>query len=172
MINFDAPEDRDSYVHRVGRTGRAGRRGIGISFVLADQAKEVRRMAHDLGLSREFGSVAGDEPTGRGTARPSARRSSNRDRGKDSTGADVAVPKRKPDDDRRHAARRWTCEGCGVSVGRIDGESVPAARELGQQRRRRSSASPAGAPARETALWMSIPSGSTIEDRAEPGVRG
>ena len=64
VINFDAPEDRDSYVHRVGRTGRAGRRGIGISFVLADQASEVRRMAHDLGLSREFGSVAGAEPTG------------------------------------------------------------------------------------------------------------
>ena len=54
VINFDAPGDRDSYVHRVGRTGRAGRRGTGISFVLADQADEVRRMAGDLGLSREF----------------------------------------------------------------------------------------------------------------------
>ena len=50
VINFDAPGDRDSYVHRVGRTGRAGRRGTGTSFVLADQAEEVRRMAGDLGL--------------------------------------------------------------------------------------------------------------------------
>jgi len=79
VINFDAPEDRDSYVHRVGRTGRAGRRGIGISFVLADQAKEVRRMAHDLGLSREFGSVAGDEPTG--TRHGSAKRSPQQQQG-------------------------------------------------------------------------------------------
>ena len=34
VINFDAPEDRDAYVHRVGRTGRAGRSGTGITFVL------------------------------------------------------------------------------------------------------------------------------------------
>jgi ATP-dependent RNA helicase RhlE len=54
VVNFDAPEDRDSYVHRVGRTGRAGQRGTGISFVLADQAEEVRRMARSLGLTREF----------------------------------------------------------------------------------------------------------------------
>jgi superfamily II DNA/RNA helicase len=61
VINFDAPGDRDAYVHRIGRTGRAGRRGTGISFVLADQADEVRRMARDLGLAREF-SGAGGEP--------------------------------------------------------------------------------------------------------------
>ncbi len=54
VVNFDAPGDTDSYVHRIGRTGRAGRRGTGISYVLADQTDEVRRMAGDLGLSREF----------------------------------------------------------------------------------------------------------------------
>ena len=59
VINYDAPADRDSYVHRVGRTGRAGRTGTGISFVLADQADEVRRMAGDLGLAREFNGAEG-----------------------------------------------------------------------------------------------------------------
>jgi superfamily II DNA/RNA helicase len=54
VINFDAPEDRDSYVHRIGRTGRAGREGEGISFVLADQRREMRRIARDLGLDKEF----------------------------------------------------------------------------------------------------------------------
>jgi len=67
VINFDAPGDRDSYVHRVGRTGRAGRRGAGTSFVLSDQAAEMRRIARDLGLSREFdqslGHVAGEKQT-------------------------------------------------------------------------------------------------------------
>ncbi|MGN6588292.1 MAG: DEAD/DEAH box helicase [Solirubrobacterales bacterium] len=51
VINYDAPEDREAYVHRVGRTGRAGRTGTGISFVLADQAGEMRQIASSLGLN-------------------------------------------------------------------------------------------------------------------------
>jgi superfamily II DNA/RNA helicase len=54
VINFDAPPDSDVYVHRVGRTGRAGRTGAGVSFVLPDQASDMRRIANDLGLTREF----------------------------------------------------------------------------------------------------------------------
>ena len=54
VINFDAPGDRDAYVHRVGRTGRAGQAGAGVSFVLGDQRDEMRRIAHDLGLQSEF----------------------------------------------------------------------------------------------------------------------
>ncbi len=54
VVNFDVPGDRDSYVHRVGRTGRAGRTGAGTSFVLTDQAAEMRRIAKDLGLIQEF----------------------------------------------------------------------------------------------------------------------
>jgi superfamily II DNA/RNA helicase len=50
VINYDAPEDREAYVHRIGRTGRAGRTGTGISFVLADQAEEMRRITASLGL--------------------------------------------------------------------------------------------------------------------------
>jgi ATP-dependent RNA helicase RhlE len=51
VINYDAPEDREAYVHRVGRTGRAGRTGTGISFVLAEQAEEMRRITTSLGLT-------------------------------------------------------------------------------------------------------------------------
>ena len=75
VINFDAPGDQDAYTHRIGRTGRAGARGAGISFVLADQVGEMSRIARDLGLAREFdlGRPAG---TGRtetaSTPRPSS----------------------------------------------------------------------------------------------------
>ncbi len=55
VINYDAPEDREAYVHRIGRTGRAGRTGTGISFFLADQAEDMRRIAAGLGLGSEFG---------------------------------------------------------------------------------------------------------------------
>ena len=54
VINFDAPDDRDAYVHRVGRTGRAGRSGVGITFVLGDQARDVGRIAGDLSLQSQF----------------------------------------------------------------------------------------------------------------------
>jgi ATP-dependent RNA helicase RhlE len=59
VVNFDAPGDREAYVHRIGRTGRAGRTGTGISFVLGDQKADMRRIARDLGLSSEF-DRAGD----------------------------------------------------------------------------------------------------------------
>lgn len=54
VINFDVPEDEDTFVHRVGRTGRAGSDGVGISFVMADQARDMWKIAKSLGLSREF----------------------------------------------------------------------------------------------------------------------
>src|SRR4051812_45082641 len=54
VINFDAPADSDTYVHRIGRTGRAGSTGVGITFFKPDEAKDVRRMARDLGLGTTF----------------------------------------------------------------------------------------------------------------------
>ena len=41
-------------MHRVGRTGRAGATGIGITFVGAEQAKDLGRIATDLRLHTEF----------------------------------------------------------------------------------------------------------------------
>jgi len=54
VINFDPPADSDGYIHRVGRTGRAGRTGVGITFVGADQAHEVGQIAGQLKLHEEF----------------------------------------------------------------------------------------------------------------------
>jgi superfamily II DNA/RNA helicase len=33
VINYDAPESYDDYIHRIGRTGRAGKRGVALTFV-------------------------------------------------------------------------------------------------------------------------------------------
>jgi superfamily II DNA/RNA helicase len=54
VINYDAPADREGYVHRVGRTGRAGRRGVGVTFVEHEQARDVHRIAQGQGLEKEF----------------------------------------------------------------------------------------------------------------------
>src|SRR5690606_3055017 len=42
VINFDLPNEPESYVHRIGRTGRAGRSGIAISFCASDERPYLR----------------------------------------------------------------------------------------------------------------------------------
>jgi ATP-dependent RNA helicase RhlE len=72
VINFDPPEDRDGYVHRIGRTGRAGRTGVGVTFVGAEQARDVERIAAELRLDREFAETELSTP-----ARPGRSRNGN-----------------------------------------------------------------------------------------------
>jgi ATP-dependent RNA helicase RhlE len=55
VINYDAPGAREDYVHRVGRTARAGASGVGITFVMDDQAREVAKIASSLGLEHGLG---------------------------------------------------------------------------------------------------------------------
>lgn len=40
-INYDLPTDADSYLHRVGRAGRFGTKGVSISFVSSDEDQNV-----------------------------------------------------------------------------------------------------------------------------------
>jgi ATP-dependent RNA helicase RhlE len=54
VINYDMPATRDDYVHRVGRTARAGASGVGVTFVLHEQAREFAGMVGELGLHREL----------------------------------------------------------------------------------------------------------------------
>ncbi len=50
VINFDPPQDSETYVHRIGRTGRAGRTGIGITLLAPHQQDDVTQLAGHLGL--------------------------------------------------------------------------------------------------------------------------
>ena len=78
VINFDAPGDRDAYVHRVGRTGRAGRTGVGVTFVAPDQASDIGKIASSLSLHGEFAESG--LPTGRQSDERSSRRGSRNGR--------------------------------------------------------------------------------------------
>ncbi len=44
VINYDLPEDVENYVHRIGRTGRAGCKGRAISFATPDQSADVKNI--------------------------------------------------------------------------------------------------------------------------------
>jgi ATP-dependent RNA helicase RhlE len=54
VINYDPPSDDIGYVHRVGRTARAGATGIGVTLVTPEQQGDVSRMAARLKLADEF----------------------------------------------------------------------------------------------------------------------
>jgi superfamily II DNA/RNA helicase len=55
VINFDPPVDSETYVHRIGRTGRAGAKGIGITLVAPAEHQDVSRIAATLGLTHGLG---------------------------------------------------------------------------------------------------------------------
>ncbi len=44
VINYDLPDDASDYVHRIGRTARAGSAGLAIAFATPDQSKHIRNI--------------------------------------------------------------------------------------------------------------------------------
>lgn len=64
VINYDPPQDHKDYVHRVGRTARAGRSGTGVTLVTSKQQADVSIVASELNLKLEF------EAEGLKTSRP------------------------------------------------------------------------------------------------------
>ena len=86
VINFDAPPDSESYVHRIGRTGRAGVKGIGITLVGPAEVGDVRKLADHLGLEHGLGlGQAHGRPSGQRPSRPGGRSGSGAGRGRSRT---------------------------------------------------------------------------------------
>jgi len=62
VINFDLPHVPEDYVHRIGRTGRAGTTGNAISLVCADEAKQLRDIERVIKKPLERVEIEGFEP--------------------------------------------------------------------------------------------------------------
>lgn len=62
VVNYDLPRSADDYLHRIGRTGRAGESGVAVSFISAGTETHFRLIEkrHHLRLPRE--QIAGFEP--------------------------------------------------------------------------------------------------------------
>lgn len=54
VIQFHPPRDTDTYVHRSGRTGRAGAKGISVVLFQQNQARDIVRMERSLGHGFKF----------------------------------------------------------------------------------------------------------------------
>jgi superfamily II DNA/RNA helicase len=62
VVNYDLPRSPNDYVHRIGRTGRAGASGVAISFVSAGTAAHFRLIEKRQGMALPREQVAGFEP--------------------------------------------------------------------------------------------------------------
>jgi ATP-dependent RNA helicase RhlE len=82
VINYDIPATRDDYVHRIGRTARAGASGVGVTLVTHDQKRELAGMIGGLGLHRELElgglSASSNSKSKRPDQRPGAPRNRRR----------------------------------------------------------------------------------------------
>jgi ATP-dependent RNA helicase RhlE len=63
VINYDLPRSATDYIHRIGRTGRAGASGLAISFVSSATEPHFRLIEKRQGLSVPREHIAGFEPT-------------------------------------------------------------------------------------------------------------
>jgi len=63
VVNFDLPRSAVDYVHRIGRTGRAGETGLAVSLVSAEALAHWRLISKRHGLKLDLEHIAGFEPT-------------------------------------------------------------------------------------------------------------
>ncbi len=69
-INYDLPMQPEDYVHRIGRTGRAGRDGSAFTLAVHSERHKVRRIEHFIGYTIQSDVIAGLEPQRTPSARP------------------------------------------------------------------------------------------------------
>src|SRR6476659_676616 len=70
VINFDVPWQPDDYVHRIGRTGRAGAKGIAITLATKAEAELIDRIEKLTGLKIARVATPGKEPKGESAKTP------------------------------------------------------------------------------------------------------
>jgi ATP-dependent RNA helicase RhlE len=119
VINFELPMVAEDYVHRIGRTGRAGEKGEAISFVCATEHRLMRDIQHLLKVEVEFEVADGFEPEipfpvkkPKGRPQPrkhgkssGARRSGQRNDSRSDRSASASQSRRRDND--RSERREW-----------------------------------------------------------------
>lgn len=89
VINFDVPHDPEDYVHRIGRTARAQRDGIAITFVAEDEIYSFKQIEKFLGREVEKAAIPeelGETPDYNAATGKSRNNRNQRGRGRDNNG--------------------------------------------------------------------------------------
>jgi len=85
VINYDLPQDIEDYIHRIGRTGRAGNKGEAISLICVEEKKLLKEFERELKITISQEIVEGFEPTEKEKKdyRPKAFKNRDKQRNKD-----------------------------------------------------------------------------------------
>jgi len=70
VVNFELPNISEDYVHRIGRTGRAGASGLAVSLVSADETKFLRDIEKLIGFKINKDVIEGFEPDPNASTEP------------------------------------------------------------------------------------------------------
>ncbi|MCC7412508.1 MAG: DEAD/DEAH box helicase [Gammaproteobacteria bacterium] len=73
VVNYELPHVAEDYVHRIGRTGRAGREGAALSLVCADERGALEAIKRLMKVEITTATVPGYEPTQSASANPTRR---------------------------------------------------------------------------------------------------
>jgi ATP-dependent RNA helicase RhlE len=141
VVNYDLPDVPETYVHRIGRTGRAGATGIAVSFCAADEREQLRAIEK---LLRKKTPVCDDHP--RYSAAPAA---------PDAGSSGPAKRRSRSNSRKRHAAgTNGNARHDRQAGGAHQRKPHTAGPTDGRQRsRRRHSAAQAARPSGYTTMW-------------------
>lgn len=62
VVHYDPPDEHKSYLHRSGRTARAGEAGLVVTLVQWNEQHEVRRLQRQIGINQAIIEMEGDDP--------------------------------------------------------------------------------------------------------------
>ncbi len=119
-INFDAPRSGEEYLHRTGRTGRAGERGVAITLVNSNEWNRVEGIGRYLGLEFMRRAVKGLESRFQGPARrkgPAKAAQAAKDKAAKAKAAEAPRPKNRLRDRKNIGKRRKPSSTAGVDAG-------------------------------------------------------
>ncbi len=100
VINYELPNVPEDYVHRIGRTGRAGAEGEAISFVCSEETEYQKEIEKLLGEKLKSSVVEGYEPTDTAAPKRAATQSKGsfgkKKKGSNTTSSEKKKPRKKP----------------------------------------------------------------------------
>jgi superfamily II DNA/RNA helicase len=183
IFNFDVPWQADDYVHRIGRTGRAGKEGFSATLVTADDLKAVAAISKLIGEDTKWIGDAPDADTiaegmsrrGRGRGKPVRRNGKSgamRGRERPDRGArGNENVHQAPRNNGTHTGGERAAQAARSSEGRASQPPQPAARERHQPRRQDDRPARDARPPREQPAPRAAKPNQPPRDKREGGQR-